>query len=941
MRSRRREYDWTELLIRHNISNLNFLIACTLFCLLLTSRETTAQMTPDETRLAATVALTSGNYEEAIIHLGQLVEWYKDSEQKTIVAVLGEVYYNLGLSHLLVGAFQPAEQTFLTYMKRYPHGPYADQVAVLIGDVRRYQRAFDKALKAYEEASTRYGLTNDLYVDCNVGIARCHLAEDRWAPAIPALIQVYRRAPDFTRRNWAATMLAISYLRERKPEMLYPIMTVLLQPESFTSRSVAYNMVALEVADEFFAEEHYRQALWIYRLVYPYDVISLNSTLHEERLNNQLLRVRSNPRNPRPILRIQESLGDIEAEMEALSKVENYDAMLQFRVARAYMEVLRYREARDLFHQIHKDGQEEFSEQALYLALVCASRTFPLETTIEIGKTYMKDYPNGTYYDEASVLLGQVYVGQKDWTNTLSTLSEALSVHPEHSYISECLFMLGYASFMEEQFTDSVNWLQRLNREFPNNDRYIDAEYWIAMAFLFDKKFEEAIPHFLTVIENDPEGPYHEDASFRYASCEYGLSHFEETEQLLLNFLQQYPESKLAGESYVMLGDIAGTFGDPLTALARFRRVPQFGEQVNIELYNHASFRMGEMLNDLGEYEEMIRHFKEYIERAREGSNIPQALYWIGHAYWQQDERDRALAFYLASIEKYGTNRMELGIDLILEDWVGKVSALPPASQEEAWRNLGRLHDKAMRDHQISLAMRLKRIMMYDPNLSDGEKNNIRLSLLNRRLIEHASMSNLQFMMGEAIKLGDQDLALVVAQEIIAVFPETDAGMEARLLLARDLLAHDKPDEALLHLTIIREQFPGSDLAAQALIAIGRLHAVAGRHEESDQAYQDLLGVREWRSYWPEALYGRGENARAAREYERASAFYERIYVLYSGSEDWTAKAYLARAECLQEMNEIQKATEVLDEFLAQHTLEGLPEYATAKTLLQRLRRRL
>ena len=86
-----------------------------------------------------------------------------------------------------------------------------------------------------------------------------------------------------------------------------------------------------------------------------------------------------------------------------------------------------------------------------------------------------------------------------------------------------------------------------------------------------------------------------------------------------------------------------------------------------------------------------------------------------------------------------------------------------------------------------------------------------------------------------------------------------------------------------------------------------------------------VLAVKEWKALWPEALYGRGECARAKRDYAKAAVYFERIYVMYSGYPSWTAKAYLARAECLYRLREFTGAAEVLKELRNQPGLTNLP----------------
>ena len=98
-----------------------------------------------------------------------------------------------------------------------------------------------------------------------------------------------------------------------------------------------------------------------------------------------------------------------------------------------------------------------------------------------------------------------------------------------------------------------------------------------------------------------------------------------------------------------------------------------------------------------------------------------------------------------------------------------------------------------------------------------------------------------------------------------------------------------------------------------------------------------MLGVREWRNLWPRALMGRGASAEAKREWIRASAFYERIYVLYIGHREIAAQAYYKRALCLHRGYENTKAIETLKAMLANHDFEAFPEYGKARQLLARL----
>jgi tetratricopeptide (TPR) repeat protein len=144
--------------------------------------------------------------------------------------------------------------------------------------------------------------------------------------------------------------------------------------------------------------------------------------------------------------------------------------------------------------------------------------------------------------------------------------------------------------------------------------------------------------------------------------------------------------------------------------------------------------------------------------------------------------------------------------------------------------------------------------------------------------------------------------------------------------------------EAVKHLDVIRTVFATSADAAQALMLLAQIHYEQGKCQKADEYYSQILGVKEWRNFWPESLYGRGECAMAQKQFEVASAYYERIYVMYSHYRKWTAKSYLRRAECLRRLFRNDKAVEVLNEMLSDQELATSPEGAEAREMLTRIK---
>jgi tetratricopeptide (TPR) repeat protein len=160
------------------------------------------------------------------------------------------------------------------------------------------------------------------------------------------------------------------------------------------------------------------------------------------------------------------------------------------------------------------------------------------------------------------------------------------------------------------------------------------------------------------------------------------------------------------------------------------------------------------------------------------------------------------------------------------------------------------------------------------------------------------------------------------------------------MVLAKYALEDKNYKSAIKHLTIVKEVYASSPEGGDALLMLGDIYIKMSKLPESDECYKSILAVKEWRGLWPAALYGRGECARLQKNLEQACAYYERIYVMYSKFTQWSAKAYIARAECLSRLQLYSKATETLQEMIANPDYRALPEFKEAEQRLASLLKR-
>ena len=917
-----------------------------------------SNITAKEARAQANAAMAQGEFEQAIENLQYLIQALGDSSKEDTKRMMESIYYRLGVAFFFTAQFDSAEKAFKVYLKKYPRGAYTADADLYIADSLRFRDKIDKAFTAYKRTLKKHATqyTRDQKTDIYCAMVRCKIAKDQWAKVPPLIKEIFKLAPDAERKNWAACILTISYLKKMEVSKVFDMIPLLLGRNSFASRSVALNMELLAAGDNLFSEEEYRRALWIYRIIYPHDMLENNAERYLAYLRRKAELLKKRTDALRALMRLQERIGETEAELKSLEEIDNYDIELYTRIAKAYFETSLFREARDLYLYLNEEVENpESKDEDLFLAFRCSMALRPLDDAFKLGERYMDEYKGkGNYFDIVTMTMGKLYALLEDWPKVISHYKRTLEIKPEHEDRAECEFLIAYASFMEEDFDQTIFWLTKMDKQNPDNPRYVDSLYWLGMAYMFSKNYKEAESYFEELLSTDPSSQYTEDAKYRTAVCLFGLSKMKEAEKHFKDFVAQYPHSKLLGEAYMMLGDIAASDARLKEAVTYYQKVANY--PINVELYNYAMFRCGEILfqNELKydkhkkklviDYDAVIKHFNAYITRNRPGSNIPQAIFYIGRSLWNKGERSGALEHYLDAVKKYGNEVSALGVDMILEEWIGKANSLKDQKlKERTWNQVWDLIKQARREHKSVLALRLKRALLYKQNISDEEKARLIKEIVQPRNIDIATPSTLVFIMDEAVKKHSMALAEDAANTIVDIFTETDYALDARMFLAKQAAKRKDYKTALKHLGVIREVFATNLQAGEALAMMGDIYLEKKEYDKAEKCYKDILSVKEWKGkLWPRALYGLARSLMGRREYAKACVPLERVYIMYAFYKEWCAKAYLARSRCLAKMREYRKAAAILREMMKhEDDYSKFKEWSEAKKELRKLERKI
>lgn len=545
---------------------------------------------------------------------------------------------------------------------------------------------------------------------------------------------------------------------------------------------------------------------------------------------------------------------------------------------------------------------------------------------------YLERYPEGPNQQELGWQLTQVLIMDRAFEEAAALVHELLEQNPDHIFADRMLFLSGYALFQAEAFAEAEEIFTRLIAEYPESESEEAAHFWRAMTYLYRGQYEPAYAAFGEFARRYETGPFHVDAKFRQGVCLYALERFEEAREALEGFVGNFPAAPQQGEARLLLGDIAGFYGRLEEALEYFLAVQTL--TIDMGIINHAAMQAGQVYEALERWEEMKEWFEDYLERYGTGGLYTEAIHRIGFALQQMDESEAMLDYYLEAVRKYGNDRDAIGIDFILRDWpleYARVRGEYPVAVVEAEIK------KTNPGEQPALALRWK-MTLDDIRALQAEAAGVARAPgaePDEEALEHASAAVLNWLALSALEQEQTEFAVRAFEKCLSRYPETEWSEAALLNLARLAAAGERVEEAVAYYGRLREWFPLSNSAVEALEEEAGLLAANGEYDAAVELLEQILEVNEWRGEpWARALYRIGALRLAQNRPEEAFAYFQRVYVLYSHYREWTAKSYWQSARCLELLGRRQDRINTLREMVGDAGLAEFEEYALAQAAL-------
>lgn len=195
----------------------------------------------------------------------------------------------------------------------------------------------------------------------------------------------------------------------------------------------------------------------------------------------------------------------------------------------------------------------------------------------------------------ASFDRGKAEFDRGDYLAAIEDLKAYVEQFPGTEKTDDALFYLGESYFKTKDYTLAAGQYDRLIRDFPQSSLHPNALYQLARcddlqsrpASLDQTETTRAISRYKDFLELYPENPHAADARgrvdalndrlaekrWRNGRLYYRLKHTEAAGFYFRSVIQDYPQSRWAGESRLMLAEVLVKLGRPTEAADTLREI--------------------------------------------------------------------------------------------------------------------------------------------------------------------------------------------------------------------------------------------------------------------------------------------------------------------------------------------------------------------------------
>lgn len=601
-----------------------------------------------------------------------------------------------------------------------------------------------------------------------------------------------------------------------------------------------------------------------------------------------------------------------------------------------------YHWARDEFEKAAK-GSDKLARKALYYKAVNEKLGSRYRASMNSFRSFGKKYKKGvwvekTYYEWAVTayevgryveaieallplvrsdepldwkgkvftLLGKSYFANKEYTRAMQAFEEAEKVTDVDPAIErQAKFQKAWLLYNNQAYKKSQTIFERINDNWPQTKLGEEALFWSADSYYNMEDYGPASSQFSSFIKRYPDHKLSGPANYSLGWSNFKLGRYQKAISPFQNFKNNYkpPEKAL----YPYDTDTQLRIADSYYAVSDYSKaISSYQEEVGSEPGgDYALFQIGNSYYRAQKSYDAVKTFRKFLRIYPQSKFSEQAQYNIAYIYLNTENYSQAVKEFHAVINKYPKTQ-----------WAARAQY----NIGDAYYNAG--------DYQKAIAA-YKEVMKKYPDseyiieAADGiqyaqvsaGKTDSSSAVLQDFLADNPQTSmadRLRYRQADnRMQTGNYQAAIKGFKQYLRITNKEELQPDAHFNLANAYEQTKQRDKAIEEYETIVADFPTSDKAASALVALGRIAHNQQRYQQSFNYYKKLK--KKGRKYKKEALIGMGNAQLKMGNRQQAARQYQAVLKINSDSDAATvglAKVQLQDGKYGEAQKQLSKVAE-------------------------------
>jgi len=707
---------------------------------------------------------------------------------------------------------------------------------------------------------------------------------------------------------------------------------------------VTFSSQLIALGGQFMQDGAYHKAISVLQLVpAAADIQQLQSARLAE--SEQDLKTARLAKNAVRLAQTQTALDEMRRELEAFSKIPQFDSASRLRLAGAYFQLERTREGclilDQMVRQMEPDAVVEAATASLMRGWMSLGRYVRAVRTAELYVERFANLPEKPNLADVLFLKAQALEGQFQYQAAADGFRAVVTQFPDKPIAAQANFMAGYNILQLENYKQAgTQFDQQLKRLKKTDEMWQHVAFWRAMAFYFDQRWQDArksLDDYLDATKTEGVGlEYVDDAAFRIGYSYFSEANYPEAIKRLKAFSTANPESEWLGEALLTLGDSYAAEGDLEDADLAYSKIgveaPGF--------HDEGWMKRGNLFKLKKNLKGMKTLFTEFVEKRPDSPRIAEGLQWLGWIEKQQGDIKSARQIYWDAIERFGNDVARPGLEDIFMGLQGFYSGKDnPELENQLADALAKAKTENKRRLTTRLGWALAQLHLSNKNISPERRTRDAreaLAALVPEIDPKEIAPRILADVGDAlVEKGERAKAVEIYQGLRKWWPRAPERDRAYAGLGFIAARSGKEPEALASfekyeksavmpktapdargISLIEGELGGKVALAKAAIFSKR---------DVDQALNILLAIQKTKSM-PASIRAESfmETARLHNKrgnHREALPYFEQVYLLFNRFPAMVADAYFERGESLEKLGMPDKAREVYSELVSREDL--------------------